>query len=97
MEFNYYFKSDLIYDSPGKDLIPSKQNGGDDDEALESSVTVENRMFVQVKKKNSLSGSLFEYVIICELGHQTEFSATFTRSHSSAVRMNFLLARVACA
>ena len=55
-------------------------------------------MFVQVKK-NSLSSSLFEYVIICELGHQTEFpaSATFTRSHSSAVRMNFLLARVACA
>ena len=48
MEFNYYFKSDLIYDSPGKDLI--QQNGGDDDEALESSVTVENRMFVQVKK-----------------------------------------------
>ena len=47
----YYFKSDLIYDSPGKDLIPSEQNGGDDDEALESSVTVENRMFVQVKKK----------------------------------------------
>ena len=51
MEFNYYFKSDLIYDSHGKDLIPSEQNGGDDDEALESSVTVENRMFVQVKKK----------------------------------------------
>ena len=99
MEFNDYFKSDLIYDSPGKDLIPSEQNGGDDDKALESSVIVENRMFVQVKKKNSLSSSLFEYVIICELGHQTEFpaSATFTRSHSSAVRMNFLLARVACA
>lgn len=94
---NDYFKSDLIYDSPGKDLIPSEQNGGDDDKALESSVTVENRMFVQVKKKNSLSSSLFEYVIICELGHQTEFPATFTRSHSSAVRMNFLLARVACA
>ena len=99
MIFNDYFKSDLIYDSPGKDLIPSEQNGGDDDKALESSVTVENRMFVQVQKKNSLSSSLFEYVIICELGHQTEFpaSATFTRSHSSAVRMNFLLARVACA
>ena len=96
MEFNDYFKSDLIYDSPGKDLIPSEQNGGDDDEALEPSVTIWNRMFVQVKK-NSLSSSLFEYVIICELGHQTEFPVTFTRSHSSAIRMNFLLARVACA
>ena len=39
MEFNDYLKSDLIYDSPGKDLIPSEQNGGDDDEALEPSAT----------------------------------------------------------
>ena len=63
----------------------------------EPSVTVENRMFVQVKKKKSLGSSLFEYVIICELGHQIEFPATFTRSHSSAVCMNhFLPARVVC-
>ena len=92
MKFNYYFKSDLIYDSPGKMEEMTMK--------LWSRVwQLKTGCLFKFKKKNSLSSSLFEYVIICELGHQTEFpaSATFTRSHSSAVCMNhYLLARVVC-